>query len=79
MQTSRRARGFAGAAGAAILLLSACGATDADVDGADDAADGGASEYADCVVKQFHEQLVFCAKFRILYLIQMDNHHCAQM
>ncbi len=50
MQTSRRARGFAGAAGAAILLLSACGATDADVDGADDAADGGASEYADCVV-----------------------------
>src|SRR5699024_3791048 len=50
MFTTRGKRGFVGAAGAAVLLLSACGSTGADTDGEDTAADDSASEYADCVV-----------------------------
>lgn len=50
MFTKRGTRALVGGAGAAVLLLSGCGSTEADVDGDGTSAEQTESEYADCVV-----------------------------
>lgn len=50
MSTTRAKHGCVAAAGAAVLLLSACGSTGTGTDSDDTAADDAVSDYADCVV-----------------------------